>query len=221
MTNQGFSQMASKSISTNGKKPMTRTHKEFYTGKNQVAESLLKEAFKPLISTKDGKARLTFIGAKHSMIQLKNKGEKPVIILVFSCLDTTHKNPANIQITADYRYSETNVLGRLMTIMGFTKPANSVTVIDPEDEFGTVEESINSDMVFDFLRSKCGSVWKAELESIMKRDNDGNKTLKSGLWTIKIDSLEPYITEGNQVYDQQEESAFDDVEIENTHDIQG
>ena len=88
----------------------------FKNGKNEVAESLMKRSFKPLFSPKDGKARLTFCGVEHDLLEWIDNGkkrEKPVMKLVFSCFDVTHEAPANIAITCEYRLSEQNRLGQI------------------------------------------------------------------------------------------------------------
>ena len=78
------------------------------SSKPMQPEQQFKRRFTPLTSKKDGTARLTFAGYQHDM---SNKNETPYLRIVFSAMDITRKNPANIAILSSYRYSVTNLLG--------------------------------------------------------------------------------------------------------------
>ena len=70
-------------------------------------EQQFKRSFTPLTSKKDGTARLTFAGYVHDMAK---ETDNAYLRIVFSAMDVTRKNPANIAILSSYRYSETNLL---------------------------------------------------------------------------------------------------------------
>lgn len=194
---------ASKKQATNSK--VTNTKAVFKTGKNEQAESLMKRSFEPLFSTKDNKARLTFCGAEHSVIEWTKDGkhhEQPKLKLVFSCFDVTHEFPANIAVTCDYRLSEKNRLGQILTIMGY-QFKNETVVLDEEDEYGSQTKHTNPKEIFDFLRSQCGLVYKANLTvASRKNKTTGEYVQRPGLWDIDYKTLEPKLTKtGNQERD--------------------
>ncbi len=176
----------------------------FKNSKNEQAESLMKRSFEPLFSPKDNKARLTFCGVEHSIIEWTKDGkkhEKPVMKLVFSCLDTTHESPTNIAITCDYRLSTNNRLGQVLTIMGFTF-ADENEIIDEDDEFGVRKKQTNGSEIFDFLRGQCGLVFKANLETASRKNKTtGEKYKAYGLWEIDYKTLEPMLKNGVQLRD--------------------
>lgn len=170
-----------------------------------TSEILLQRSFEPLLSPKDNKARLTFVGYQHSILEWKKDGQqvtKPVLKLVFSVLDKTHEKPANIAITCDYRYNPNNRLGTTLALMGF-EMTESFQVIDEEDEYGTKLEPIDSEKVFAFLRDRAGKVYKSLLRVASRTDKrTGVKTDAKGLWEIDFTSIEPLIgKDGKQKQD--------------------
>lgn len=167
------------------------TKATFKTGQNVSAESLMKQAFEPLFSAKDGKVRLTFCGVEHSTITLKATGEQKTIIrLAFSVFDVTHEAPQTIGITCDYRLSEKNKLGQVLSIMGYQFEKESI-VVDSDDEFGIKTKQNDVKQVFDFLRAQCGLVFKGSLKPVIKTNQKTGETYESGLWEIDYPTLEP------------------------------
>ena len=175
------------------------TKAKFNTGTNKLAESLIKRSFTPLVSPKDGKSRLTFCGVEHSV---SKDGNNPFMKLVFSCLDVTHDAPANIAILSSYRYSEQNKLGKFLALLGYVPPAIEYQVIDEEDEFGMKANDSGVDGIFEFLRERCGLVFKAELVMSEKR---------AGLYQIDIATIEPMMKNGEQVTDYMASDVSDEV----------
>lgn len=190
----------------------------FKNGNNESAESLMKRSFEPLLSSKDNKARLTFCGVEHSIIEWNKEGkhnEKPVMKLAFSCLDTTHENPQVLAVTCDYRLSVNNRLGQILTIMGF-KFADEIETIDKEDEFGTKVKQIQPAQIFDFLRQQCGLVYKAELKPAQRKDKTtGEKYDAHGLWDIDYKSLEPKLFKSGEQERDMQASDISDKTFEN------
>lgn len=171
------------------------------TGKNEQAESLMKRSFEPLFSPKDNKARLTFCGVEHSIIEWSDKGkhrEKPVMKLVFSCLDTTHETPINIGVTCEYRLSEKNRLGQILTMMGF-EFADETEIVDEDDEFGKRKVQTDGTEIFNFLRGQCGLVFKGNLKpATRKNKTTGERYQAYGLWEIEYQTLEPKLTKNGE-----------------------
>lgn len=185
---------------TNTKVRNTKAQSQYKTGKNQTSESQLVVSFSPLFSPKDGKARLTFCGVEHSTINTQ-KGEKPIMRIVFSCLDETHESPQNIAITCDYRLSEQNKLGQILAIMGY-EIKKLVETVDDSDEFGVKTTIVNPREIFDFFRSKCGLVFKGNLIVATRKDKvTGEKMPAPGLWDIDYKSLIPFLKDGEQLRD--------------------
>lgn len=176
------------------------TKAQYKTGKNQVSESQLIVSFSPQFSSKDGKARLTFCGVEHSTINT-SKGEKPVMRIVYSCLDETHESPQNIAITCNYRLSENNKLGQVLAIMGY-EIKKSVETVDDDDEYGVKTTIVNPRKIFDFFRSMCGLVYKANLLVATRRDKvTGERVPAPGLWDIDYKTLTPFLKNGEQLRD--------------------
>jgi hypothetical protein len=171
---------------------MKKTNK---TAQQSPSEMLLKRSFEPLLSPKDNKARLTFVGYQHSILEWKKDGEqvtKPVLKLVFSVLDRTHESPANIAITCDYRYNPNNRLGMTLAAMGFELEETTEVVDEDDDEYGIRVNTLDSQMLFDFLRQRCGTVYKALLRTVSRTDKQtGEKREAKGLWEIDFTSIEP------------------------------
>lgn len=196
------------------KSKVKNTKVDFKNGKNESAESLMKRSFEPLFSAKDGKARLTFCGVEHSIIEWKKDGkhyEQPKLKLVFSCFDVTHEFPANIAVTCDYRLSEKNRLGQILTIMGY-QFKNQTVIVDEEDEFGSQTKHTNPKEIFDFLRNQCGLVFKANLKiATRKNKTTGEYLPRPGLWDIDYVSLEPKLNkEGVQERDMMASDVSDE-----------
>jgi hypothetical protein len=168
------------------------------------SELLLKRSFEPLLSSKDNKARLTFVGYQHSILDWKKDGQpvsKPVLKLVFSVLDRTHENPANIAITCDYRYNPNNRLGTTLNLMGF-EVVEKVEIIDEDDEFGAKLTALDSQSLFEFLRESVGLVYKALLRTAQRKDKvTGEKKDALGLWEIDFTSIEPFMVKGEHKRD--------------------
>jgi hypothetical protein len=182
--------MATQKQSTASK--VRNTQVSFKNGKNEKAESLMKRSFEPLFSPKDGKARLTFCGVEHSVIEWTDNGKdriKPVIKLVFSCFDVTHESPANIAVTCEYRLSEKNRLGQILTVMGYEFKKETVN-IDNDDEFGTRVKHTDPSEIFDFLRGQCGLVFKGNLAVPIRKNKAGERVERVGLWDIDYKTLE-------------------------------
>lgn len=169
-----------------------------------ASEQLLRRSFEPLLSPKDNKARLTFVGYQHSILEWKKDGQqitKPVLKLVFSVLDKTHENPANIAITCDYRYNPNNRLGTTLNLMGF-EVVEKVEIVDEDDEFGTKLTALDSQTLFEFLRESVGLVYKALLRTAQRTDKTtGLKQEAKGLWEIDFTSIEPFMMKGEHKRD--------------------
>jgi hypothetical protein len=186
---------------------------KYRTGKNELSESQLVVSFAPLFSPKDGMARVTFCGVEHSLINTKN-GEKAIMRMVFSCLDETHEAPQNIAITCDYRLSEQNKLGKILALMGY-EIKKSVETVDADDEFGIKTTVINPREIFDYFRSKCGLVFKANLMVATRKDKvTGERVPAPGLWDIDYKTLTPLLKDGEQLRDMLA-SDITDQEFEN------
>jgi len=169
---------------------------------NMQPEQIFKRSFAPLTSKKDGTARLTFAGYKHSVTK---DGDRPYFSLVFSCMDITRENPANISVLSAYRYSETNVLGKLLTAMGYTMPKQEEEILDVDDEFGYVVKSDLS-TIYDFLDSQKGLVFKGAM-------TQGERNL----YRIEVETLQPLMgKEGVQLrdYDSQEGLSENEIAID-------
>lgn len=189
---------------------------QYKTGKNESAESIMRSAFQPLFSPKDGKARLTFCGIEHSTIKVTEKSkkkEKPVMKITFSCLDESHEAPENLAITCDYRLSEKNKLGQILTIMGY-EIKKATEVIDEDDEYGVKSTVVNPREIFDFFRSKCGLVFKGDLVTATRKNEEGKKVPKPGLWEIDYKTLVPFLKNGEQLRDMLASDVTDE-EFEN------
>ena len=178
----------------------------FKNGKNVVSESLIRHSFEPLFSPKDGKARLTFCGLEHSfnnekeMVDGKLETKQvPRLVIVFSCLDVTHDDPKNIAIRVRYNLSKTNTLGRFLALLGYENKVTS-EIVDAESEYGTKIKRTDPREIFDFLRDKCGLVFKAEMEKAQGVNRKG-KTYEKSLWNILIDTIEPMMKDNQQVRD--------------------
>jgi len=185
-----------------------------------TSETLLRRSFEPLLSPKDNKARLTFVAYQHSILEWKKDGQKitkPVLKLVFSVLDKTHENPANIAITCDYRYNPTNRLGTTLNLMGF-EVVEKVEIVDEDDEFGAKLTALDSQSLFEFLRESAGLVYKAALRTAQRKDKvTGEKTEAKGLWEIDFTSIEPLIKDGKHKRDTDADelgSAIETVKID-------
>lgn len=168
------------------------------------SELQLKRSFEPLLSPKDNKARLTFVAYQHSVLEWKKDGQKitkPVLKLVFSVLDKTHENPANIAITCDYRYNPNNRLGITLNLMDF-KVVEKVEILDEDDEFGAKLTALDSKSLFEFLRESTGLVFKASLRTVQRKDKlTGEKIEAKGLWEIDFTSIEPFMMKGEHKRD--------------------
>jgi hypothetical protein len=190
--------MAAKEQPTTSK--VRNTKVSFKNGKNEHAESLMKRSFEPLFSSKDNKARLTFCGVEHSVIEWMDNGkhrEKPVMKLVFSCFDVTHESPANIAVTCEYRLSEKNRLGQILTIMEYEFKRETVNV-DEDDEFGKRVKHTEPSEIFDFLRGQCGLVFKGNLTVAIRKNKAGERVERAGLWDIDYKTLEPKLSKSGE-----------------------
>ncbi|NJM22997.1 MAG: hypothetical protein HC907_32075 [Richelia sp. SM1_7_0] len=193
------------------------TKASFKTGKNEQAESLIKRSFEPLFSPKDGKARLTFCGVEHSVIEWTDNGkhrEKPVMKLVFSCFDVTHESPANIAITCEYRLSEKNRLGQILTIIGY-EFADKNEIVDEDDEFGTRVKHTDPSEIFDFLRGQCGLVFKGNLTVAIRKNKTGEYVERPGLWDIDYKTLQPKLLKTGEQERDMLASDISDEDFEN------
>ena len=117
----------------------------------------------------------------------------------FSVLDETHESPANIAVLCNYRYHTDNKLGKTLAKLGY-KPSKKVKeVINADDEFGYKVKSDDVDLVFDFLRQRCGLVCKLYLER-----------LDNGLYKIDIDSIEiMHSKAGTELFDYNPDDVSD------------
>ncbi len=190
--------MARKSVQANNQ-PANQTTEQPKKAKNMQPEQTFKRSFTPLVSKKDGSARLTFAGYKHSVTK---DGERPFFSIVFSSMDVTRENPANISVLSAYRYNETNVLGKLLTAMGYTVGKREEEIIDPDDEFGyVVKEDLST--IYDFLDTQKGLVFKGEM-------TQGERNL----YRIEVDSLKPLMgKDGNQQRDYDALEGLSQTEI--------
>ena len=151
-------------------------------------EQHFQRSFAPLKSLKDGKAQLTFSGYKHSV---RKDDTGAFLQIVFTVMDVTQKNPANICINSNYKYSEGNTLGRLLNLMGYNHESNIVVTDENDDEFGySINEDLN--LIYNFLDSQKGLVFKGFCNS--------EENAKGEWWyKIKVDSIEPLLDKsGNQ-----------------------
>ncbi len=167
--------------------------------KTMQSEQMFKRSFTPLTSKKDGTARLTFAGYQHSVTK---NGERPFLKIVFSCMDVSRENPANISVLSSYRYSELNLLGRLLKTMGYTAPNQEETILDVDDEFGYV---VNQDLsgIYDFLDSQKGLVFKG----LMTQG-------ETNLYRIEIETLQPLLrADGKQLRDYTADEGLSEKEI--------
>jgi len=171
------------------------------TKKPMLSEQEFKRSFQPLTSRVDGKAQLTYAGYQHSV----NNNGGAFLKIIFSVLDVTGKNPQNLSVLASYKYSETNVLGRLLKTMGYEHQVNQV-VIDEDDEFGhTIDE--NLDTIYDFLDEQKGLIFKAFC--LMPEGNN--------FYRIDVDSIVPLLDKlGNhkRAYDASEGVSNDKLTID-------
>ena len=206
--------MVSKKSTVSTTSKVRNTKATYNTGKNESAESLMRRSFEPLLSPKDGKARLTFCGVQHSVIEwTDNTGkdrDKPIMKLAFSCLDTTHECPATIGITCEYRLSEKNRLGQVLAIMGYSFEDDK-QVIDEDDEYGIQTKQVNPTEIFNFLRAQCGLVFKGKLKSVVKTSKKTGEQYQSSLWDIDYTTLEPkFLKTGEQERDMMSGDVSDD-----------
>lgn len=168
-------------------------------------EQNFQRSFQPLTSRKDGKAQLTFSGYKHSITK---DGEKAFLQVVFSVLDVTHQNPANICINSNYKYSEGNLLGRLLTLMGYEHKLD-IVITDEDDEFAhIIDEDLNQ--IYLFLDNQKGLMFKGFCNS---EEN------KKGEWwyRIKVDSLEPLFDKNGvqkRAYDASEGLSENELQVD-------
>ena len=202
------------STTSNNTSKVKNTKVRYNNGRNESAESLMKRSFEPLFSPKDGKARLTFCGVQHSIIEwTDNKGkhiDKPVMKLAFSCMDITHEAAITIGITCEYRLSEKNRLGQVLAIMGYNFQDDK-QVIDEDDEYGIQTKKVNPSEVFDFLRSQCGLVFKGNLRPVEKTNKKTGERYESALWDIDYTTLEPKLSKtGEQERDMMSGDISDD-----------
>ena len=177
----------------------TQSIEQTNKAKDMQPEQTFKRSFAPLTSKKDGSVRLTFAGYKHSVTK---DGERPFFSIIFSCMDVTRENPANISVLLAYRYSETNVLGKLLKALGYLSDDQTETILDNEDEFGYVVNNDLSD-IYDFLDNKRGLVFKG----MMSQD-------ERNLYRIKVDTLEPKLgKDGKQERDYAADEGLSEKEI--------
>lgn len=207
---------------TSKKTSVTNSKIEYKNGKNQVAESLLQKSFQPLLSKKDGTARLTFCGVEHTLVNF-GKGEEPFMRLAFSCLDETHDNPQTLALGMRYRIAKENKLGKILELMGY-QFKEEIEILDDDDEFGYKKE-LKTDDIFDFLREKCGLVFKAKLNPATRRDKHTGETCEiKGLWDIEYQSLTPLMKDGIQLSDYMASSVsktdFENPQIDQTTDVE-
>ncbi|MBW4635960.1 MAG: hypothetical protein KME30_29985 [Iphinoe sp. HA4291-MV1] len=164
------------------------------------SEQTFKRSFAPLTSKKDGTARLTFAGYKHSIT--KNGRERPFFSIIFSCMDVTRESPANISVLSPYRYSESNILGKLLKALGYVGGNQTETILDENDEFGYV---VRQDLsrIYDFLDTKRGLVFKGVM--ILGERN---------LYRIEVETLEPLAgKDGKQQRDYTADEGLSEKEI--------
>lgn len=190
------------------------TKATYHKSVNKIAEANMRRSFEPLLSSKDNKARLTFCGVKHSVIEWSKNGKeisKPVMLLAFSCFDVTHENPQVLAITCDYRLSAKNRLGQILTLMGYIF-TDETEVVDADDEFGVKQKQTDSTEIFNFFREKCGLVFKAELKpALRKNKTTGEKYEAYGLWDIDYKTIEPLMSKTGE---QQRDLMASDVSDE-------
>lgn len=181
------------------KQSVTQANTQSTKTKTMQLEQQFKLSFAPLTSKKDGTVRLTFAGYKHSVTK---DGERPFFSIVFSCMDVTRENPANISVLSSYRYSESNVLGRLLAAMGYAAPNQEEIVLDSDDEFGYAIKSDLSD-IYDFLDTQKGLVFKGSM-------TQGERNL----YRIEVDTLQPLLgKDGNQQRDYTADEGLSENEI--------
>lgn len=181
------------------KQPAIQPTEEPKKTKTMQPEQTFKRAFTALTSKKDGTARLTYAGYKHSVTK---DGERPFFSIVFSCMDITRENPANISVLSSYRYSESNVLGKLLKALGYVAKDQSEIVLDPDDEFGYKVDDDLSD-IYDFLDTKRGLVFKGVM-------TQGERNL----YRIEVNTLQPLLGKnGKQQIDYAAEEGLSEKEI--------
>lgn len=168
-------------------------------------EQNFKRSFEPLTSRKDGKAQLTFSGYKHSV---RNDGNGAFLQIVFSVMDLTGKNPANICVNSNYKYSDGNTLGRLLKLLGYKHESN-IVVTDVDDEFAYhINEDLN--IIYNFLDTQRGLIFKGFCQS--------EENSRGEWWyRIKVDSIEPVfdkIGHHKRAYDSSEGLKNDELEVD-------
>jgi len=146
--------------------------------KPTLTEQQFQRAFEPLTSRKDGKAQLTYAGYQHSI----NKSGGAFLKILFSVLDVTGKNPANISVLSSYRYSDKNVLGRLLKVMGYDHQSKVIVIDADDDEFGHVIQE-NLEEIYDFLDDQKGLIFKGFCKV---PDSDT-------FYRIDVASIEPFL----------------------------
>lgn len=176
-----------------------------------IDEQIFTRSFAPLLSKKDGSARLTYAGYVHSC---RKDGTNPFIKLIFTCRDITHKNPVNISILSSYRISKIgsdltkmNKITRSMLAMGFNFPeAKAITIDADDDEFGhgIIDDDGFNEAIYEFLKEMRGLVFKALLDQDDK-----------GFYRIQIESLKPLIgKDSKQLRDYEADDAINADEIQ-------
>jgi hypothetical protein len=177
-----------------------------------MEEHVFKRSFAPLLSRKDGSARLTYAGYLHDC----SKEKRPFLKLIFSCRDVTHKNPANISILCPYRISanltdpsKMNDITQSLLALGYQFPKDDFIELTDEDEFGhgIEEDEVGfTAEIYDFLKNMRGLVYKGQLGQDDK-----------GFYEIKIESLKPLLgKDGEQLRDYAADDAVDadDIDID-------
>ncbi|MHC5855249.1 hypothetical protein [Nostoc sp.] len=171
----------------------------------QFPEQNFTRSFEPLTSRKDGKAQLTFAGYKHSV---SKDGNRAFLKIVFSVLDVTQQQPANISVLSNYKFSEDNTLGRLLKLMGYDHQKD-VVVTDEDDEFGySISEDLNQ--IYNFLDQKKGLIYKGFCKS--------QENYKGEYWyRIDVSSVEALIDksgEQKRAYDASEGMSSEELNID-------
>ncbi|MBP5977561.1 hypothetical protein HW132_33835 [Brasilonema sp. CT11] len=196
--------MARKSNQTTNQ-PAIQPTEQPKKAKTMQPEQTFKLGFTPLESKKDGTFRLTFAGYQHSI----SKNNNPYLRIIFSCMDVTRKNPANINILSNYNYTEKKLLGRLLKTLGYVYNQTE-TILDPDDEFG-YEIDPNLTDIYEFLDTKRGLVFK------------GAMTLgEDGFYLIEVATLQPLLDKtGKQQLDYAADDGLSSEEIAIDMEVDG
>ena len=98
--------------------------------------------------------------------------------------------------------------------MGYEFKEETVTV-DSDDEFGIQTKQSDPREIFDFLRNKCGLVFKGNLKVAIRKNKSSQYVERPGLWDIDYKSLEPKLGKNGEQQRDMLASDITDEDFEN------